>query len=78
MYAQPAVKRLQIMIEAEMDAALEREARSRGVSKAALIREFVGERLQGPPVDFSNDPIWQMSGVDDYEPEDIDTVVYGL
>ena len=33
-----SVKRLQIMIEGELDAALARQAAEEGVSKAALIR----------------------------------------
>jgi hypothetical protein len=40
------VKRLQIMIEEELDAALARQAAEEGVSKAALIRRYVGERLR--------------------------------
>ncbi len=39
------MKRLQIMIEEELDEALGREARKEGTSKAALIRGYVaGER----------------------------------
>lgn len=43
----PNVKRLQINIEEEWDDALAIEAAKRNTSKAALIREFVRERLQG-------------------------------
>ena len=39
------VKRLQIMIEEELDAALELQAREERTSKAALIRRYVRERL---------------------------------
>jgi hypothetical protein len=47
-----------------------------GTSKAALIRRFVREHVQPlPPLE--EDPIWQMVGADDYEPADIDEVVYG-
>jgi hypothetical protein len=69
------MKRLQVMIEEELDAALERTARAEGTSKAALIRKYVREHLQPlPPVEA--DPIWQTAGVDDYDPESVDDVVY--
>ncbi|HLE84255.1 MAG TPA: CopG family transcriptional regulator [Thermoanaerobaculia bacterium] len=69
------MKRLQVMIEEDLDAALEREARSEGTSKAALIRRFVRDHLKPlPPANA--DPIWQMAGVDDFEPEPVDDVVY--
>lgn len=76
MYAHP-VKRLQIMIDEELDAALEREAAKEGTSKAALIRRYVAERLKPLPP-LHQDPIWQMVGADDAEPvEDIDEFLYG-
>ncbi len=69
------MKRLQILIDEELDVALERRARRDGKSKAALIREFVRERLQGlPPLEA--DPLWQMTGADAFEPASIDDVVY--
>lgn len=69
------MKRLQIMIEEDLDLALERAARETGQSKAALIRQFVRERIQPLPP-LSADPISRMVGVDDYEPTPIDDVVY--
>jgi hypothetical protein len=30
-----------------------------------------------PLPSLEEDPIWQMAGVDDYEPADVDDVVYG-
>lgn len=70
------VKRLQILIDEELDSALESLASREGTSKAALIRRFVGERVRTlPPV--SADPLWAMVGVDDVEPADVDDVVYG-
>lgn len=69
------MKRLQILINEDLDLALDRLARESGKSKAALIREFVRERVRPlPPV--SADPISQMAGVDDYAPTAIDDVVY--
>jgi hypothetical protein len=50
------MKRLQIMIEEELDEALERQALSDNTSKAALIRQYVRERLTTlPPLE--NDPL---------------------
>ena len=75
MYAH-RMKRLQILIEEDLDEALEREARRQGSSKAALIRDFVRERLGArPPVE--SDPLLQALGQDDFEPAAIDDVVYG-
>jgi hypothetical protein len=73
-----SVKRLQIMIEEELDAALEQQARRERVSKAALIRRYVGERLRPlPPI--REDPLWDLVGADpDIEPvDDIDEYLYG-
>jgi hypothetical protein len=69
------MKRLQIMIEEELDARLDRLAAEEGTSKAALIRRFVAERL-APPSPIQDDPLWEMVGTDDYEPADVDSVVY--
>ena len=73
------VKRLQIMIEEELDAALGRQAAEEGVSKAALIRRYVAERLRPlPPLE--EDPLWQIAGmIEGGSPDDsqrIDEVVY--
>jgi hypothetical protein len=73
-----SVKRLQIMIEEELDAALARQAAEEGVSKAALIRRYVGERLRPlPPLE--EDPLRQLVGIaGDAEPvDDIDEFLYG-
>jgi len=67
------------MIDVDLDAILERMARDEGTSKAALIRRFVRERV-APAEPNRDDPLWQMVGVDSYEPvpgETIDDVVYG-
>jgi len=69
------MKRLQIMIEPEIDEALARLARKQRTSKGALIRQFVRERVKPlPPI--QEDPLWEMVGVDDVEPGDVDEVVY--
>jgi Ribbon-helix-helix protein, copG family len=73
------VKRLQIMIEEELDAALARQAAEEGVSKAALIRRYVGERLRPlPPLE--DDPLWEIVGMDEGRADDsisVNEVVYG-
>lgn len=69
------MKRLQIMLEEELDEALTRHAAKAGVSKAAIVRQCVRAWLQPlPPLD--SDPITRMIGADDAEPADIDDVVY--
>jgi hypothetical protein len=69
------MKRLQIMIDEDLDAELERLASERSTSKAALIRQFVRERVRPLPP-LSADPLGQMVGVDDFEPDGVDDVVY--
>ena len=69
------MKRLQIMIEEELDEALARQALAEGTSKASLIRRYVREKLKGlPPLE--SDPLGQMVGVDDFDPDPVDDVVY--
>jgi hypothetical protein len=73
------IKRLQVMIEEELGAALARQAAEEGVSKAALIRRYVGERLRPlPPLE--DDPLWEILGMVKGGPGDsasVDDVVYG-
>jgi Ribbon-helix-helix protein, copG family len=69
------MKRLQIMIEEDLDDALGRLAAEQGLSKAALIRRFVRERLQPLPP-LSADPLSRLSGSASFEPAPVDEVVY--
>jgi hypothetical protein len=74
-----AVKRLQIMIEEDLDAALARQASEEGVSKAALIRRYVGERLRPLPP-LADDPLSGLVALVDGNRDDsvsVDDVVYG-
>ena len=73
------VKRLQIMIEEDLDAALARQASEEGVSKAALIRRYVGERLR-PLQPLDDDPLSGLVGLVGGNRDDsvtVDDVVYG-
>ncbi len=69
------MKRLQIMIEEDLDEALGAQALREGTSKAALIRRHVRHALVPlPPLD--EEPLWKTAGADSFEPADIDEVVY--
>ena len=57
------------MIEEDLDAELERQATLEGVSKAALIRRYVGERLRRRPIP-EDDPIWGLVGMVEGGPDD--------
>ncbi len=70
------MKRLQISIDEDLDDALAVEAARRRTSKAALIREFVRERL-GRPAAMAQDPMMRLIGDIDDDAGDIDEVVYG-
>lgn len=69
------MKRLQIMIDEDLDEALARKALEDGTSKAALIRKYVRERLAALP-SLEADPLGQMIGADDFEFEAVDEAVY--
>ena len=69
------MKRLQIVIEEDLDDALERQAVGGKCSKAALIRRYVRERIRPLPPP-SADPLIRMIGADDFDPASVDEVVY--
>jgi plasmid stability protein len=72
------VRRLQIMIDEDLDNALSVRARREGTSKAALLRDAARDRYL--PAEPAADALAGMVGVDDSEPlapdESIDDVVY--
>ncbi|MHB8264271.1 MAG: ribbon-helix-helix domain-containing protein [Acidimicrobiales bacterium] len=68
------MRRLQINIDEELDETLAAEAARRHMSRAALIREVVRERLGPAP---SGDPMGGLVGDIDDDAGDIDSVVYG-
>jgi hypothetical protein len=67
------MKRLQISIEEDLDEALGVEATRLKTSKAALIRQFVRERLGND----RSDPMIALIGDIDEEAGDIDQAIYG-
>lgn len=73
------MKRLQISIEPELDAAVGRRADEEGLSKAEVIRRCVREELRVlPPIE--EDPVFKLFGRVASDPNDtrsIDDVVYG-
>ena len=74
----PNVRRLQIMIDEDLDEALARQARDEGTSKAALIRRYVRERINPLPL-LEEDPLWEFVGKGEGSPDDsisVNDVVY--
>jgi hypothetical protein len=73
------MKRLQISIEPELDAEVERYAEEEGLSKAEVIRRCVRSELKVlPPIE--EDPFFKLIGSVSSDPNDtrsIDDVVYG-
>lgn len=68
------MRRIQIHLEDEVDEALAREARRRGSSKAALIREVLRTGFPAP----GEDPVDALVGAGDGQAvDDIDEASYG-
>jgi len=71
------MRRIQLYLEDSLDDQLIGEARRRGKSKGALIREAVAGRYP-PPVAHDVDGLAALDGWLDDEPiDDIDAVIYG-
>jgi hypothetical protein len=74
------MKRLQISIEPELDAAVERRAEEEGLSKAEVIRRCVREEIRPLP-SIEDDPLFKLfkspGSSDPNDDRSIDEVVYG-
>lgn len=74
------MKRLQISIEPELDAAVEQRAEEEGLSKAEVIRRCVREEIRPLPA-IEDDPLFKMflspGSSDPGDNRSIDEVVYG-
>jgi len=69
------MRRIQIVMEPELDDWLARESVALGISKSALVRECVRRKASDPAPDNG---LWHLPIFDDVEPiEDIDTELYG-
>jgi hypothetical protein len=72
------MRRIQVVIDPELDDRLEREAAARGMSKSALVRECVQRSLPDGPSENGLRWIGELSYLfADVEPADIDTELYG-
>ncbi len=70
------MRRIQILLEPELDDRLEREAAARGVSKSALVRSCLRGGLEEQPFDNG---LLALAGLGDGEPMDSvnhDEVIY--
>ena len=73
------VRRLQILIDEDLDADLEREASRTGRSKGAVVRDALRQQLRRSR-SIEQDPIFELAGAASFAPvvpEEIDDVVYG-
>ena len=72
------MRRINIVIDPELDDRLEREAEVRGMSKSALVRECVDETLPRTQRDNGLLALLELSRLNtDVESADIDTELYG-
>jgi hypothetical protein len=70
------MRRIQVVIDPELDDRLEQQAAARGMSKSALVRECVDRGLPSEPHDNG---LWKLVAMfPDVEPvENIDEYLYG-
>jgi hypothetical protein len=70
------MRRFQMMLDDELDDALERRATEERTSKAELLRRYARDAIRPLPPRRA-DPLFRMVGVDSFEPVEVDEVVYG-
>ncbi len=74
------LRRVQLMLDDELDRAVALEARIQRISKSELVRRILRERLLRPLPPLEEDPIWEFVGIVEGEPDDsqrIDEILYG-
>ena len=74
------LKRVQLMLDEELDAAVAREAKIRHVSRSEVVRSILRETLLPPLPPLEEDPLWEWVGSGKGSPGDsasIDEVLYG-
>jgi len=66
------MRRFQMLLDEDLDEALERVARREGLSKAELLRRYARERVTDIPL-ADDDPLWGLAGVagEDLAPDDL-------
>lgn len=75
------LKRVQLMLDEELDQAVAREARLQRISRSEVVRRVLREKLLPPPPPREEDPLWELVGMVEGEPDDsqrINEVVYRL
>jgi Ribbon-helix-helix protein, copG family len=75
------LKRVQLMLDEELDQAVAREALLQRISRSEVVRRILREKLLPPPPPREEDPLWELVGMVEGEPDDsqrINEVVYGL
>ena len=74
------LRRVQLMLDDELDRALAFQARLQRTSKSKLVRRILRERLLPPVPPLEEDPLWAFVGAEGGAHDDsasIDEVVYG-
>jgi len=74
------LKRVQLMLDEDLDEAVSLEARRRRVSKSEVVRSILREQLIPSLPPLEEDPLWKFIGAGKGAPGDsasIDEVLYG-
>lgn len=74
----PAMRRIQLYLDEDMDDALTAQAAKLGTTRSALVRDAVRTSLVAD-LQTATDPVDDLIGWLDVEPDDdVDAVIYGL